>query len=152
MQSTQSSIHVETEHPEPQTYQHMLYCCAVMSTHHALGWLLPHQQGMHKQTSANASFALSDIAGIAVKHAVSELWHGCFCQRAYRAHDVCKLFQLAHSQGLQQLNAAQRLDQRLSALFAGSNHCCEGVGVQLKKDACSVAGWLGQKQNMRVLK
>ena len=33
-----------------------------------LGWLLPHQQDVHKQSSANASFAAKDIARIAVKH------------------------------------------------------------------------------------
>ena len=65
---------------------------------------------------------------------------------------MCKLLQLGHSQGLQQLNAAQCLDQRLSASFAGSNHCFEGVGIQLKQDACSIAGWLGQKQRMGILR
>ena len=42
---------------------------------------------------------------------------------------MCKLFQLANGQGLQQLDASQGLDQRLSTSFAGSHHCCERVGI-----------------------
>jgi len=47
---------------------------------------------------------------------------------------------LANSQGLQQLNAAQRLDQSLAISFARGHNCLEGVGIQLKQNACNSAG------------
>lgn len=83
---------------------------------------------------------------------MSGLWPGDLCQRAYRAHDLCELFQLAHGQGLQELNATQRFDEGLSASFAGCHHCCECVGVQLKQDACNVAQQLGHSEHVQPLR
>ncbi len=60
-------------------------------------------------------------------------------RRAHRTHDLRKLLQLANSQGLQQLNAAQRLDQSLAISFARGHNCLEGVGIQLKQNACNSA-------------
>ncbi len=61
-------------------------------------------------------------------------------RNAHRTHNLRQLLQLANSQGLQQLNAAQRLDQSLAISFARGHNCLEGVGIQLKQNACNSAG------------
>jgi len=70
---------------------------------------------------------------------------------AHRTHDLRKLLQLANSQSLQQLNAAQRLDQSLAIPFARGHNCLEGVSIQLKQNACNSAGWAFLKPWIGVL-
>ena len=59
----------------------------------------------------------------------------------YGAHDLCKLLQLANCQGLQQLNAAKRLDQGFAVTLTGRHNCFEGVGIQLEQNACRSRAW-----------
>jgi hypothetical protein len=98
---------------------------------------------MHTCKKAQLDQAMHDLSD----HGLDMWKHAA--RSAHRTHDLRKLLQLANSQGLQQLNAAQRLDQSLAISFARGHNCVEGVGIQLKQNTCNTASlaflqpWVG---------
>ena len=56
---------------------------------------------------------------------------------AYRDHNLGKLLKLANTEGLQQADAAQGLDEGFTVCSTGCHYRSEGVGIELEQHTCS---------------
>lgn len=63
--------------------------------------------------------------------------HSTTKQMAYRDHNLGKLLKLANTEGLQQADAAQGLDEGFTVCSTRCHYRSEGIGIELEQHTCS---------------